>query len=228
MIEKAQGRRAVDRLRGRRPARVGRARPSRSTCSVSNATLQWVPGPPRPAARHWSSRVRPGGWLAFQVPGNFDEPSHTIRTRARRRGAVRRPHPRRRGPEQPRPGRLPRGAGRPRLHASTPGRRRTSTCSPAPTRSSPGSPAPARGRPSRRCPTTCGRRSRTEFRRRLRAAYPEHDGRVVLPFRRIFVVARVAAGSTDASHDRPPPRPGRLPARRRGRRPPLLRRRVSG
>ena len=24
-------------------------------------------------------RVRPGGWLAFQVPGNFDEPSHTIR-----------------------------------------------------------------------------------------------------------------------------------------------------
>ncbi len=23
--------------------------------------------------------VAPGGWLAFQVPGNFDEPSHTIR-----------------------------------------------------------------------------------------------------------------------------------------------------
>ena len=29
-----------------------------------------------------------------------------------------------------------------------------------------------------------------EFKRRLRAAYPERDGRVVLPFRRIFVVAR--------------------------------------
>ena len=27
-----------------------------------------------------ADRVRPGGWLAFQVPGNFDEPSHTIRT----------------------------------------------------------------------------------------------------------------------------------------------------
>jgi trans-aconitate 2-methyltransferase len=45
---------------------------------VSNATLQWVPGhldlmPALLAA------VRPGGWLAFQVPGNFDEPSHTIR-----------------------------------------------------------------------------------------------------------------------------------------------------
>ncbi|HEU4810909.1 MAG TPA: trans-aconitate 2-methyltransferase [Nocardioides sp.] len=45
---------------------------------VSNATLQWVPGhlDLLPAL---ASRVRPGGWLAFQVPGNFDEPSHTIR-----------------------------------------------------------------------------------------------------------------------------------------------------
>ncbi len=43
---------------------------------VSNATLQWVPGHldllPRLAAS-----VRPGGWFAFQVPGNFAEPSHT-------------------------------------------------------------------------------------------------------------------------------------------------------
>jgi trans-aconitate 2-methyltransferase len=45
---------------------------------VSNATLQWVPGHLEllPAL---VDRVRPGGWLAFQVPGNFDEPSHTIR-----------------------------------------------------------------------------------------------------------------------------------------------------
>ena len=45
---------------------------------VSNATLQWVPGHLEllPALL---GRVRPGGWLAFQVPGNFDEPSHTIR-----------------------------------------------------------------------------------------------------------------------------------------------------
>ena len=45
---------------------------------VSNATLQWVPGhldllPTLVRA------VAPGGWFAFQVPGNFDEPSHTIR-----------------------------------------------------------------------------------------------------------------------------------------------------
>ena len=45
---------------------------------VSNATLQWVPD-------HLAllpslvEGVRPGGWFAFQVPGNFDEPSHTIR-----------------------------------------------------------------------------------------------------------------------------------------------------
>jgi trans-aconitate 2-methyltransferase len=32
-----------------------------------------------------------------------------------------------------------------------------------------------------------------EFKRRLRAAYPSRDGRVVLPFRRIFVVGQVSA-----------------------------------
>jgi trans-aconitate 2-methyltransferase len=46
---------------------------------VSNATLQWVPGhlDLLPAL---VGRVAPGGWLALQVPGNFGEPSHTIRT----------------------------------------------------------------------------------------------------------------------------------------------------
>ena len=48
---------------------------------------------------------------------------------------------------------------------------------------------------------------------------------VVLPFRRIFVGR--AAGRAAGTHEAPP-RPGRLPARRRGRRPPLLRRRASG
>ena len=43
---------------------------------VSNATLQWVPGPPRPAAGPGRA-VAPGGWLAFQVPGNFGDRSHT-------------------------------------------------------------------------------------------------------------------------------------------------------
>ena len=52
--------------------------PGATDVLVSNATLQWVPG-------HLDllpgllRAVRPGGWLAFQVPGNVDQPSHTIR-----------------------------------------------------------------------------------------------------------------------------------------------------
>jgi trans-aconitate 2-methyltransferase len=45
---------------------------------VSNATLQWVPGHLELLPQLVSS-VAAGGWFAFQVPGNFDEPSHTIR-----------------------------------------------------------------------------------------------------------------------------------------------------
>src|SRR6478735_851490 len=45
---------------------------------VSNATLQWVPDH-LDLLPHLVAQVSPGGWFAFQVPGNFDEPSHTIR-----------------------------------------------------------------------------------------------------------------------------------------------------
>jgi trans-aconitate 2-methyltransferase len=44
---------------------------------ISNAALQWVP-------RHMTLLPRlvgwlsPGGWLAFQVPGNFESPSHRL------------------------------------------------------------------------------------------------------------------------------------------------------
>ncbi|MBO0774366.1 MAG: methyltransferase domain-containing protein, partial [Actinobacteria bacterium] len=44
---------------------------------VSNAVLQWVPGHLDVLTR-WAGMLRPGGWLAFQVPGNFDQPSHAI------------------------------------------------------------------------------------------------------------------------------------------------------
>jgi trans-aconitate 2-methyltransferase len=44
---------------------------------VSNATLQWVPGH-RDLLPRLVSAVTPGGWLAFQVPGNFTEPSHQL------------------------------------------------------------------------------------------------------------------------------------------------------
>lgn len=45
---------------------------------VTNATLQWVPGHLELLPR-LVRQVRPGGWLAMQVPGNFDQPSHTLR-----------------------------------------------------------------------------------------------------------------------------------------------------
>jgi trans-aconitate 2-methyltransferase len=44
---------------------------------ISNAVLQWVPGHRELLAR-WAGQLADGGWLAFQVPGNYDQPSHAI------------------------------------------------------------------------------------------------------------------------------------------------------
>jgi trans-aconitate 2-methyltransferase len=44
---------------------------------VCNAVLQWVPGHDELVLR-WADLLAPGGWLAFQLPGNFDQPSHEI------------------------------------------------------------------------------------------------------------------------------------------------------
>ena len=41
-----------------------------------NATLQWVPGH-LDLLERLVGFVAPGGWFAFQVPGNFGEPTHT-------------------------------------------------------------------------------------------------------------------------------------------------------
>jgi trans-aconitate 2-methyltransferase len=155
---------------------------------VSNATLQWVPGhlDLLPAL---AGHLRPGGWLAFQVPGNFDEPSHTIRTAL--------------AAEAPYDDHT-RGVAVPSSHdpavylealaalglsvdawettylhvltgpdpvftwVSGTGARPTLQALPDDLR--PGFEA--------------------EFKRRLRDAYPERDGRVVLPFRRVFVVGQ--------------------------------------
>jgi trans-aconitate 2-methyltransferase len=43
---------------------------------ISNAALQWVPGHAELLAR-WAAELPAGAWLAIQVPGNFDAPSHT-------------------------------------------------------------------------------------------------------------------------------------------------------
>jgi trans-aconitate 2-methyltransferase len=53
-------------------------RPSRPVdILVSNATLQWVPDHLE-LLPTLASFLAPGGWLAFQVPGNFGEPSHVL------------------------------------------------------------------------------------------------------------------------------------------------------
>jgi trans-aconitate 2-methyltransferase len=44
---------------------------------VSNAVLQWVPGH-LDVVRQWPGLLAPGGWLAFQLPGNFDQPTQAI------------------------------------------------------------------------------------------------------------------------------------------------------
>jgi trans-aconitate 2-methyltransferase len=158
---------------------------------VSNATLQWVPDHLALLPRLVGS-VAPGGWFAFQVPGNFDEPSHTIRAEL----AAEAPYAAHTG-----------GVAVPSSHdpavylgaladlgcevdawettylhvltgddpvftwVSGTGARPTLQALPDDLR--PGFEA--------------------EFKRRLAAAYPTHDYGVVLPFRRIFVVARVPA-----------------------------------
>ncbi|MDT7725957.1 MAG: trans-aconitate 2-methyltransferase [Actinomycetota bacterium] len=44
---------------------------------ISNAVLQWVPGH-QALLRRWVTELPPGAWLAVQVPGNFNAPSHSL------------------------------------------------------------------------------------------------------------------------------------------------------
>jgi trans-aconitate 2-methyltransferase len=44
---------------------------------VCNAVLQWVPGHDDLLLR-WADLLAPDGWLAFQLPGNFGQPSHLL------------------------------------------------------------------------------------------------------------------------------------------------------
>lgn len=51
--------------------------PADTDVIVSNAALQWVPTHVR-LLRSWAAAMPAGGWLAWQVPGNFDQPSHLL------------------------------------------------------------------------------------------------------------------------------------------------------
>ncbi len=158
---------------------------------LSNAVLQWLPGhldllPALVAA------VRAGGDLAFQVPGNFDEPSHTIRDAL----AAEEPY-----------AAYTRDVATPQAYdAATYLRALTALgCEvdawettylhvlhgPDPVFtwvSGTGARPTLQALPDDLRPAF-----EDEFRRRLRAAYPDDGHGVVLPFRRVFVVARTPA-----------------------------------
>jgi trans-aconitate 2-methyltransferase len=67
-----------------RQGRIQDWRPTRPVdVLVSNAALQWVPGHADLLAG-FVAALAPGGELAFQVPGNFGAPSHTLLASLRR------------------------------------------------------------------------------------------------------------------------------------------------
>lgn len=156
---------------------------------VSNATLQWLPDH-LDLLPSLVAGVRSGGCFAFQVPGNFAEPSHTIRTDLA---------------ADPAYAAHTRGAAVPSshdsatyldaltglgctvdawettylhvLHGDDPVFTWVSGTGARPTLEA--------------LPDDLRPRFEREFKARLRAAYPNQGHGVVLPFRRIFVVARV-------------------------------------
>ena len=169
---------------------VADATPGSVDVLVSNATLQWVPD-------HLDllpgllGAVAAGGWLAFQVPGNFDEPSHTIRAElaatapyAEHLGGVASPD----APDAATYLAALAGLGcavdaweTTYLHVlrgEDPVFTWVSGTGARPTLQALEAADPA-----------LRQRFEEEFRGRLRAAYPEKSYGVVLPFRRVFVVA---------------------------------------
>lgn len=156
---------------------------------VSNAALQWVPGHLEllPAL---VERVAADGWFAMQVPGNFEEPSHVIRRELA---------------EEPAYAAYTSGVAAPAAHGAAAYLRVlqdagcevdawettylhvlkgqdpvfTWVCGTG-------------ARPTLQAlPEQLRATFEAEFRNRLREAYPADDqGRVVLPFRRVFAVAR--------------------------------------
>lgn len=156
---------------------------------ISNATLQWVPDHLSLLDRIAHS-VSPGGWLAFQVPGNSAEPSHTIRADL----AQQEPY-----------AEYLRDAAKPQAHdAATYLRRLTdlgcvvdaweTTYLHTLHGTNPVFEwiASTSARPTLDAlPQDLRAWFEAELKERLKSAYPPVNGSVVLPFRRTFVVARI-------------------------------------
>ena len=159
---------------------------------VSNATLQWVPG--HLDLLPWLvEQVTPGGWLAFQVPGNFDEPGHTIRAEMAAQEPYRAHTDGVATPASHDPATYLRvlqdlGCAVDAwettylhvLHDEDPVFTWVSGTGARPTLQA--------------LPDHLRAEFEREFRRRLREAYPDDGRGVVLPFRRVFAVAQVPGG----------------------------------
>jgi trans-aconitate 2-methyltransferase len=161
---------------------------------VSNAALQWVPGH-LDLLRGLLGTVAPGGWFAFQVPGNVDQPSHTILRELAAESAY---------------DEHTAGAAAPSahdaatyLHALTDLGCEVDAWETTYLHVLAGPDAVfdwvsgTGARPTLQAlPVDVRGSFEEEFKRRLRQAYPERDGVVVLPFRRVFVVAHRAAAAS--------------------------------
>ncbi|MCU1491404.1 MAG: tam [Acidimicrobiaceae bacterium] len=78
MLEQAKAHEAPPRLRFER-GDIATWAPDDESVDVilSNAAFQWIPGHSALFSR-WLAALAPRGALAFQVPANFDSPSHTL------------------------------------------------------------------------------------------------------------------------------------------------------
>ena len=161
---------------------------------VSNAALQWVPDH-LDLLLPMTQRVAPGGRLAFSVPANFEEPSHTIRAELAAEPAYAQHTatlPRLRTHDAATYLRALHSLGCTVdawettylhvLHGPDPVFDWVSGTGARPTLQA--------------LPEGLRQRFETELKDRLRRAYPDDGYGVVLPFRRVFVVARTAWSRT--------------------------------
>lgn len=156
---------------------------------LTNAALQWVPGHLELLPQLLRS-VAPGGWVALQVPGNFDQPSHALR----RELAAEPPYaPHARGVAQPDAWDARTYFDRLAALGCTVDAWETTYLHVLHGPDAVFEWVSGTGaRPTLQAlPEVLRTEFEEELKRRLRAAYPEQDGRVVLPFRRVFAVAQV-------------------------------------
>jgi trans-aconitate 2-methyltransferase len=159
---------------------------------ITNASLQWV-SEHRELLGRWARELPPGGWLAMQVPGNFDSPSHRVlRAVARRYGIG---HTTRDAPVDDAAG----YAARLLAAGATVDAWETTYLHLLPHAHDGGDHPVLRWlegtalRPVRPAlDEHAWQAFRADLDRELSAAYPPANGHVAFPFRRIFVVARTA------------------------------------